>query len=518
MASSLPELWTRGVALNPAAPSDVLLRLLDPAAGTARRLLCEERDLPADVAGAVAAHPEAAVRRAFARNPHVDPARLRPLADDPSSLVRGSLAGGPRPRTRRVRPLPDDILESLLTARDSGGDGMLSANEIVQELIASRQIPHSFRRTWPAHENPVLRELSTGMWHWLGPGQRDVLLADPDPDVRAAARARTRESDPAAVEADLPGFNGHGRAWVFSTCALNRALVETGLTEGRQYSLAVNPHTPADVVARLARVDDPEVRERVAARADIGPALLAELAQDPDEAVRLRARVQPLPRTWAQCGAVDRVFGACAVGCTCPITEPFAEPDLDWYRACAVSPEPVLRRVAASLSLLPDDLVPRLAEDPDPEVRHRLACHHPLAPPALLLETFLARPVHRPHLLTLPRLPRTGLGHLLDHADPDVRALAAADPTLARPPVRLLADPEERVRRAAAAHPVFSGEALAALLDDPRTAEGAAANPSLPAARMHGLLDLGGLPGPGGLPGLSGLPGGSRPPSGPGRS
>lgn len=78
-----------------------------------------------------------------------------------------------------------------------------------------------------------------------------------------------------------------------------------------------------------------------------------------------------------------------------------------------------------------------------------------------VLDTFLALPRLRAHLLTLPRLPRTGLQHLLDHEDPEVRALAAADTGLDRPPVH---------------------------------AESAAANPGLPAGLLHGLFDLGGLP------------------------
>ncbi|MDX2828778.1 hypothetical protein PV416_48995, partial [Streptomyces ipomoeae] len=54
------------------------------------------------------------------------------------------------------------------------------------------------------------------------------------------------------------------------------------------------------------------------------------------------------------------------------------------------------------------------------------------------------------------------------------------------PPVE---DPDESVRRAAAANPSLTPEALEALLADSRTAEGAAANPSLPVPRMHALLD-----------------------------
>ncbi|MFD0531490.1 hypothetical protein ACFQ1I_40745 [Kitasatospora arboriphila] len=131
-------------------------------------------------------------------------------------------------------------------------------------------------------------------------------------------------------------------------------------------------------------------------------------------------------------------------------------------------------------------LVETLAQDDDEEVRIRLACHHPLAPPHLLLDVFVTRPAHREHLLTLPAFPRTGRTHLIGHPDPEVRALAAADPALPEPPVD---DPDEAVRRAAAANPSLTPQALEPLLADLRTAEGAAANPSLPAARMHALLD-----------------------------
>ncbi|MFI6899542.1 hypothetical protein ACIBM4_36165 [Streptomyces sp. NPDC050256] len=88
--------------------------------------------------------------------------------------------------------------------------------------------------------------------------------------------------------------------------------------------------------------------------------------------------------------------------------------------------------------------------------------------------------------MTLPGFPSTGRTHLIGHPDPEVRALAAADPTLPEPPVD---DADEAVRRAAAANPSLTPETLETLLADPRTAEGAAANPSLPVPRMHALLD-----------------------------
>ncbi|MCJ0869288.1 hypothetical protein [Streptomyces sp. AP-93] len=490
MSDSLHEPWLHGIALNPAAPSDVLIRLLDrPAGDEAGRLMCEGRDLPDAVIDAALRHPARGIRRALAGNRHVDPARLAPLATDPSGIVRAALAGGPRPRPRWVRPLPDDILVTFLTAQDGGEDGMLTEHEITQELSASRQTPLSFYRAMAGHEHPELRVRATWRWQSLTPAQREALLHDPDPAVREAAQGSIWELDPEAVEAKLPSFGSHGKRFVLGTCALSPGLVEQCFADDTVHPLTWNRHTPAYAVARLARHPEAKVREMVAARPDLGPDLVTELREDPDEDVRMRARLHPFPRTWAEYWAIRRVIGH-GPDCTCPITEADTEPDTEpspaWFAACAASEEPVLRRVAASWPGLPEELVETLAQDDDEEVRIRLACHHPLAPPNLLLDVFASRPVHRPHLLTLPAFPRTGRTHLIGHPDPEVRALAACDPTLPEPPVE---DPDESVCRAAASNPSLTAEVLESLLADPRTAEGAASNPSLPVPRMHALLD-----------------------------
>lgn len=487
MFDSVREAWLRGIAFNPAAPSDVLLRLVDSAAGEAGLLMCGGRDLPDAVIDAALNHPDRVIRRALAQNRHIDPERLAPLATDPSGIVRGWLAGGAPAhlRPRWVRPLPDDILVTLLTARDGGEDGTLTANEIVGELISSRQIPLSFHRFMAEHEHPELRECATWNWRSLTAAQREALLADPDPAVRKAAQERSWVLDPERVEARLPSYGSRGKPSVFGGCALSPAVVDQCFADGTVHPLTWNPHIPADAVARLARHPVAKIRELAAARPDLGPDLVAELREDPDEDVRLRARLHPFPRTWAEYWAIDAVIGH-GPDCICPITEPTGEPSPDWFTACATSEEPVLRRVAARFPGLPAELAATLAQDDDEEVRIRLACHHPLAPPHLLLDVFVTRPAHRPHLLTLPAFPLTGLTHLIGHPDPAVRALAAADPTLPEPPTE---DPDESVRQAAAANPSLTPQALQALLADPRTAQGAAANPSLPAPRMHALLD-----------------------------
>ncbi|MFE5942079.1 hypothetical protein [Streptomyces sp. NPDC056480] len=486
MSDSLHEPWLRGIAFNPAAPSDVLIRLVDRAAGDTCLLMCQGRDLPDPVIDAALHHPVMKIRRALAGNGHIDPARLAPLAADPSGLVRGRLAGGAHPRPRRVRPLPDDILVTLLTARDGGEDGMLTAQEIVQELSASRQIPQSFYRSMAEHEHPRIREHAVRRWHSLTGAQRSALLDDPDPAVRKGAKESSRESDGAAVEAMLPSIGSLSRPHVLGTCALSPALIDQCFADGSVYPLTWNRHTPADTVARLARHPEAGVRAMVAARPDLAPAVAAELREDPDEGVRTRMRLHPFTRTWDEYGAIRRCNGH-GPDCTCPITELSTAPSPEWFAACAASDEPVLRRVAACWPGLRAELVATLAQDDDEEVRIRLACHHPLAPPRLLLDVFVSRPAHRPHLLTLPTFPRTGLAHLISHPDPQVRALAAGDPAVPDPPVH---DPDHAVRRAAAANPNLAPDALEGLLTDPGTAEGAAANPSLPVPRMHALLNL----------------------------
>ncbi|MFJ8884576.1 hypothetical protein ACIRJR_14385 [Streptomyces sp. NPDC102402] len=490
----LPEPWMRGVAANPAAPPAVLLRLLAPRARTAWTTLCERRALPPDIVEAVVTHPDRTVRRGFARNRHMAPEQRGRLVNDPDSGVRAALASGPRPRTGRVVALPDDVLETLLTARDAHTHGQSStADDIRQELVVSGQIPPAFRRRMLGHPNSELRAQATQLWLELTTEQRAALLADPDPTVREAAHRCSRTLDPEAMEAELPEHACHHRCLLLVNYAVSRTVAERCLADRRDLdALARNPHIPRDIVTRLARDPDPEVRRHIAARADLDPELLAGLAGDQDGAVAARALQQPLPRTWSQRRAIDRVTGRTAGGVG-PVEEMFTEPETRWYEECALSPHPLLRRVAATSPRLPEELVHRLAGDSDADVRHILACNHPLAPPAAILDAFIATPGQRPHLRTLSRLPRTGLHHLLGHEDPDVRALAAADISLPRPPVHLLSDPEPGVRRAAAASPLLPQVLVSSLLDAPEHAEGAASNPNLSADQLHGLLDRSGL-------------------------
>ncbi|MEV4943399.1 hypothetical protein [Streptomyces zaomyceticus] len=266
------------------------------------------------------------------------------MATDPSGIVRAALAGRPRPRPRRVRPLPDDILITFLSAQDGGEDGTLTEHEITEELSASRQTPLSFYRAMAGHQHPELRARATWRWQSLTPAQREALLDDPDSAVREVAQGSVWELDPEAVEAKLPSFGSHGRAFLLGTCALTPALVEQCFADDRVLPLTWNPHTPACAVARLARHPEAKVREMVVGRPDLGPDLVTALSQDRDQDVRMRARLHPFSHTWAEYGSLRRVIGH-GPDCTCLITEHDPEPAPEWFAACAASEEPVLRRV-----------------------------------------------------------------------------------------------------------------------------------------------------------------------------
>lgn len=137
-----------------------------------------------------------------------------------------------------------------------------------------------------------MRSFVAGVWLWLTPEQRAALLTDPVPAVRQRAAQQARILDLKAMEADLPERDCHHRSMLLFNYAVSRAVAECCLAARRNLrALASNPHTPSEIVMRLAQEPDPKIRERVASRCDLDPALLAHLAEDPDATVRTRALV-----------------------------------------------------------------------------------------------------------------------------------------------------------------------------------------------------------------------------------
>ena len=495
--SGLADAWARGVAANASAPVDVLLRLLDPAARPAWEVLCGGRALPDEVVTAIVKSSEVAHRSLLARNPHATPEQRGRLASDPDTMVRYRVACGPKRGTWVVQSLPDDVIEVFYTA-DSRGfpTDLLTGIEIEQELVFSGQIPSLHDLSLLDHPDPTMRRRAARCWSLLTPEQQSSLLTDPDALVREAAEEQAGWLDPVANQARLPDHWTHGRTHMMMHLPMTEAVAERELADadGRM-TMAYNPFTPAHIVARLARDPDPRIRTRVASRFDLPAEIRAELEQDSDEGVRTTAAAFGTATTKAQHAALIRhtmgspVWPAATRNAT---STDLGEPE--WYTRAAESDNVLLRRAAAGDPRLAEPQVRRLASDADGEARSLLAHTHPQAPPELVIEVFIAEPEHRAAMLLRPQMPRTGLARLLDHPDPQVRALGAADPTLPQPPMAQLDDEDEQVRRAAAANPLLPADVVERLLLDPRHAEGAAANPRLETESLHRLLDAARIP------------------------
>ncbi|MEU1350689.1 hypothetical protein [Streptomyces sp. NPDC005795] len=473
-----------GVALNPAAPVDVLLRILADGPDAARMVLARDRVLPGPVVDAVVSHPDPRTRSLFARNPYADPEQRARLVDDPHYLVRGHLAREPRADDICLPPpLPDRTIVRIIETYES--DHLWELNRLISPGL---------QRAMTAHPSAKVRCMGIGRLSWdsLTPGVRDALLADPDPDVRAAAGSSRgwyeRLRDPDAVREDLPAQNCHARTHLLMYGALAPDVVAEALPQNPRL-IAANDSIPPKTVALLAAHPDPEVRARVAERPDLGPAERRALAVDPDPEVRLALSVHPaLSET--ERAAIDYEVEQDDAYSHFPSYEPELLPDPEESRPLALSAHPLLRRRAASRPNLPADLVALLADDPDLGVRVLLGQNHPDAPAALLLRCFLEYTGRdRWHLTGHGNFPRAGLARFAGDEDAAVRRLALLDPEVrADTADRLTRDPDPQVRADAARHPRLPQDRIAALLDDPELGHRAAANPALPAATMYELI------------------------------
>ncbi|WP_238011898.1 hypothetical protein KZZ52_38070 [Dactylosporangium sp. AC04546] len=466
----------RGLARNPSATAEVLRRLLRTHPDETCEGLRDRADLPRPVQEAMAAHPAPAVRRALARHPLVDPDLRARLLDDPDWRVRIRAFGH-----RDQRPLPDAVVTRVFTELPRWApETRATADELLIEFLEANGYSWQPLLVAAAHPDPWVRRYAAG-----SAGRRDelrTLLSDPDPSVRETAAHAVAESARVMQPADLPAQHCHA-FWMVLHRPLSPALVSQLLAgddvEALSAIAASSSLSPQDV-ERLVRHPAPEVRQVTAVRRDLTGAQLRLLAADADISVRTAASVHP-DLTEEERARVEIDPGPPGGGGSAP---EHADA-LRW----AGSVNPLLRRRAACRPDLPAELVAALAEDPDPGVRLNLARHHPAAPPALLLRCFLE--YHgRDTLPELPGFPRAGLARFVGHPDPAVRALVALDPDADPGTVeRLTTDPDAGVRRAMASCPRLPVARIEALLTDPDLAEDAAANPSLPPARMLELSE-----------------------------
>ncbi|MEV0531874.1 hypothetical protein [Kitasatospora sp. NPDC050463] len=479
LAADLPARRLAGVALNPIAGTDVLLRLLACDSAAVRMTLCRDRDLPEEVVDAVITHPDHRTRSFFAANPHIDPAQRARLVDDPHWLVRAWLGRGPG-FSHEPSKLPEHTVVRILTTYDPEHLGTLY-----------RQVPRSARWTFPSHPEPKVRDYACNWWSELTPQEQSALLTDPDEGVREHALRAGRHLDPEYVERELPDRSCHARTHLLMYGALSRRVVEQVLAApvGREdlAMIAGNPSLPLDVLALLARDPDPRVRENAAGRPELAVEQRQALANDSDVAVRTRISVHPA-LTEEERSAIDYQVSSDETFARSHIPASMYDPAQSRHHA--LSGHPPLRRRAAYDPSLPPDLVARLSCDSDLGVRVLLAQNHPQAPAGLLLRSFLEYTGReRWSLTTRPNFPTEELAGYAEAADPMVRRLALLSSQTPSATVdRLSADPDPDVRADAARHPRLSLRRLIELLDDEELAYKAAANPALPPPMLHRLV------------------------------
>ncbi|MFE5595260.1 hypothetical protein [Streptomyces sp. NPDC056549] len=462
-----------GLASNPAAPADVLLRLLATFDGDhwiARRLSWRA-SMPDSVAEAMLHHPNRRVRGLLAESAAADPELRARILDGPASDAI-LVAVGPTPYRAVAPPLPDWAYERLLNHERA---------MVPYETVESASVPVHVLVPLAGHEDPLFRLAACRrVWGELTDDVRTALLADADPTVRTVAALQVMHEDEERTAELVEALADDWRLGdVLERGRLGRALAERLLVEGaRLAQLVRNPTFPSDLAAGLAAHEDPAVRLAVSAR----PELSEEERAAVDWEVGPEDRLDTLRWVWD------------------------AREDPDVLRRCARSAHTWLRRSAAVCRELPEDCVELLAGDADFAVRLLLAERHPLAPPELLLDLYLNGSHRAVGMLTSrPRFPAAGLAaRFADAPDPRARALSLRDPGATPALVeRLSRDPEPRVREAAALDRRLPVARLVELLEDPEVGAAATCNPALPVAEMRALLDRAGVPG--GLPGVPDL-------------
>lgn len=428
-----PEGWIEGLSRNPAAPDDVVLRLLSIGAID----FLTRKEWSDKVAEVALNHPDPKIRRNFAL--YGGDQRFR-LARDPDAKVRRALVGC----WEYGRRLPEEVLEILAEDPDDDvrWEVVYHPNVPRQSQIRLLSDPVGDLRA-EAHERFEESERPPGGWTPMTGEEADLLVTSENDEVReraaenpllpvAAVRRLTRdpefrvrlaasshpaltEVERAAIDVEIdPEIRYHSPGWT--------RLLPLNADEVRRHA------TSAHVLIRrgLARRKDlpQDVKERFAADEDFAVRLI--LAENHDD-----VPVELLLELWRKWEGLSQWR----------IRERIPREGL---RRFADDPHPRMRALALDDSQTPPELVDRLSRDEEPWVRW-CALHD-------------------------PRLTPERVAGLLEDENPNLHRDAAADPRL---PIPLLLDALEETRLAAAA----------------------ARNPALPPHVMHELLDRAGVAG-----------------------
>ncbi|WP_406075899.1 hypothetical protein [Streptomyces virginiae] len=436
VTDEIVEAWLGGLRRNPALPASVFARLLAVDDGSAHARWLNWCTLDREMTATALASPVIKHRLAVIENSTADVDALVALTRDPSPRVRFVFAA----IGCDFRQLPAEVPEIL--ARDSEAR--------VRVMAPQWGLPPHVRARLVEDEDARVREaaLTRELWPHLSVSVREALLADPEPTVREAAAAILYDPVEDLPEPSLP--------------------------------------TPEERVGS----DDPTVRRAAAQDPDVPTTLALRLAEDPDPTVVLALSMRE--------DLTEELRSAIAYvvphGYHVPprwVVERGHEPAV--ARRAAASGHVLLRRSIAMRRDLLADVVDLLARDEDFFVKLTLCEYGDQAPHELVVEMYAYwHGLKWDSLRFHPNFAMPGLARYADHPNPRLRHAALDDPDAGPDLVmKLIDDPD--VGGWALRDPRLPAGELLRRLTLPGSAWCAAANPALPPATMHRLLDLAGV-------------------------